>query len=111
MNKPRFSGVFAPVITPFQEDLSPDANRLISHCQWLLGQGVGLAVFGTNSEANSLSVGEKKHLLDKLVAAGIDPAAMMPGTGSCALSDCIELTAHAVSLGCGGSPGVTPFYF
>lgn len=111
MNKPRFSGVFAPVITPFQEDLSPDANRLISHCQWLLGQGVGLAVFGTNSEANSLSVGEKKHLLDKLVAAGIDPAAMMPGTGSCALSDCIELTAHAVSLGCGGSLMLPPFYY
>ena len=29
----RFSGVFAPVITPFGENLSPDAGRLITHCR------------------------------------------------------------------------------
>ena len=107
----RLAGVLAPVITPFDDRLNPDANRLIAHCRWLLSQNVGLAVFGTNSEANSLSVEEKIELLDRIIDAGIDPARMMPGTGCCALSDSVKLTAHAVSLGCAGALMLPPFYY
>ena len=111
LNSSRFSGVLAPVITPFNEELRPDHGRFLKHCQWLVSQGVGLAVFGTNSEANSLSLVEKKDLLTTLVEGGIDPALMMPGTGSCALPDAIELTDHAVKLGCGGVLMLPPFYY
>jgi 4-hydroxy-tetrahydrodipicolinate synthase len=107
----RFEGVLAPVITPFGEDLSPDTARLARHCQWLVSQGSGLAVFGTNSEANSLSLKEKLILLDALCEAGIDPANMMPGTGACALTDAVELTAHAAKLNCGGVLMLPPFYY
>ena len=55
----RLSGVLCPVVTPFKDDLSPDPERLVQHCRWLLSQHVGLAVFGTTSEGNSLSVEEK----------------------------------------------------
>ena len=78
----RLRGVFSPVITPFASDLSPDARRMVRHCKWLLSQDVGLAVFGTNSEANSLSVSEKIGLLDALLEAGVPGARMMPGTPS-----------------------------
>ncbi|MEX0964835.1 MAG: dihydrodipicolinate synthase family protein [Pseudohongiellaceae bacterium] len=111
MSPSRFSGVLAPVITPFQADLSPDADRLLAHCKWLLGEGVELAVFGTNSEANSLSLKEKKTLLDQLLEGGIDPVSMMPGTGGCALSDAVELSGHAVELGCAGALMLPPFYY
>jgi len=107
----RLSGVLSPVVTPFNDDLSPDADRLIRHCKWLLSQNVGLAVFGTNSEANSLSVDEKIELLDRLVEAGIDPGRMMPGTGCCALSDSVKLSQKAVELGCGGTLMLPPFYY
>jgi 4-hydroxy-tetrahydrodipicolinate synthase len=107
----RITGVLSPVVTPFKADLSADAERLVRQCRWLLSQNVGLAVFGTNSEANSLSVDEKIELLDRLVAAGLDPARMMPGTGHCALPDSVRLTAHAVKLGCGGVLMLPPFYY
>lgn len=107
----RFSGVLAPVITPFKQNLDPDATRLAKHCQWLLSQQVGLAIFGTNSEANSLSVDEKIALLDYLLDAGVDPARMMPGTGSCALPDAVRLTGHAAKIGCGGTLMLPPFYY
>ena len=107
----RLSGVLAPVVTPFAADGAPDAERWLRHCRWLLGQGVGLAVFGTNSEANSLGIGERIDLLDRLVAAGIDPARTMPGTGTCALTDSVRLTAHAVKLGCAGTLMLPPFYY
>jgi 4-hydroxy-tetrahydrodipicolinate synthase len=107
----RITGVLSPVVTPFRPDLSPDPDRFVRQCRWLLSQNVGLAVFGTNSEANSLSVEEKLELLDRLVAAGLDPARMMPGTGCCALTDSVRLTAHAVKLGCGGVLMLPPFYY
>jgi 4-hydroxy-tetrahydrodipicolinate synthase len=104
-------GVFAPVVTPFDADLQPDAARLTAHCRWLVGHGVGLAVFGTNSEANSMSVGEKVALLDALVDAGLPVARMMPGTGCCALTDTVELTRRAVGHGCAGVLMLPPFYY
>src|SRR5438876_9375537 len=105
----RISGVLSPVVTPFKTDLSADPERFIRQCRWLLSQNVGLAVFGTNSEANSLSVDEKIELLDRLVGAGIDPSRMMPGTGHCALPDSVRLTAHAMKLGCRGVLMLPPF--
>ncbi len=107
----RFSGVLTPVITPFDQDLNPDPQRLLNQCKWMLSQEVGLAVFGTNSEANSLSTEEKIELIDYLIDNGIDPKRMMPGTGCCALSDSVKLTAHAAKRGCGGALMLPPFYY
>jgi 4-hydroxy-tetrahydrodipicolinate synthase len=104
-------GVLAPVVTPFKADLSPDRQRFITHCQWLLSQNCGLAVFGTNSEANSMAAEERSTLLDALVAAGIDPSRMMPGTGCCSITETVELTAHAVKHGCAGVLMLPPFYY
>ncbi|MBL8381891.1 MAG: dihydrodipicolinate synthase family protein [Burkholderiales bacterium] len=110
-SRSRMQGVFSPVLTPFHADLSPDPDRFVRHCRWLVAQDVGLAVFGTNSEANSLSVAEKRGLLDGLVAAGIPAGRLMPGTGACALPDAIELTRAAVAAGCGGVLMLPPFYY
>lgn len=107
----RIRGVLSPVVTPFDRELRPDGSRLIRHCRWLLDQGVGLAVFGTNSEANSMSVAEKLALLEALVGAGLPPARMMPGTGCCALTDTVELTRAAVRHGCAGVLMLPPFYY
>ncbi|MGH7122988.1 MAG: dihydrodipicolinate synthase family protein [Stellaceae bacterium] len=107
----RIAGVLSPVVTPFKADLAVDADRLVRHCRWLVSQNCGLAVFGTNSEANSLSVDERLMLLDALVEAGIEPSAMMPGTGCCALTDSVKLTAHATKLGCAGVLMLPPFYY
>ena len=107
----RVRGVVAPVVTPFMADLSPDRERFIRHCQWLLSQNCGLAPFGTTSEANSMSTDERTSLLDATVAAGIDPSRMMPGTGCCSISETVALTAHAVKHGCAGVLMLPPFYY
>jgi 4-hydroxy-tetrahydrodipicolinate synthase len=107
----RIRGVLAPVITPFKPDLAPDWERFIRHCQWLLSQNCGLAPFGTTSEANSMSTYERISLLNALIAAGIDPSRMMPGTGCCSISETVELTAHAAKHGCAGVLMLPPFYY
>src|SRR5207245_383658 len=105
-------GVLAPVVTPFKRDLSPDRERYVRHCKWRLANGCrGLAVFGTNSEANSLSVDERMVLLETLIQEGVPATALMPGTGCCALTDSVRLTAHATALGCAGVLMLPPFYY
>ena len=107
----RIRGVLAPVVTPFKADLSPDKQRFIAHCKWLLSQNCGLAVFGTNSEANSLAAEERSKLLDALVAAGVDTSRMMPGTGCCSITETVKLTSQAVKHGCAGVLMLPPFYY
>jgi 4-hydroxy-tetrahydrodipicolinate synthase len=107
-----FSGVIAPVLTPFGEDGGPDAERFVAHCQWLMQEGcTALAPFGTTSEGNSLGVDERMELLEELADSDFDAAKLMPGTGSCSLADAIVLTRHAVDLGCGGVLMLPPFYY
>jgi 4-hydroxy-tetrahydrodipicolinate synthase len=107
-----FSGVIAPVLTPFGEDGGPDAERFVAHCQWLMQEGcTALAPFGTTSEGNSLGVDERMELLEELADSDLDAGKLMPGTGSCSLADAIVLTRHAVDLGCGGVLMLPPFYY
>jgi 4-hydroxy-tetrahydrodipicolinate synthase len=107
----RIRGVLAPVLTPFKKNLEPDVQRFISHCRWLIDNQASLAIFGTNSEAASMSVSERLSLTDALLAAGIPASRMMPGTGGCAVSDAVTLTRHAVSNGAAGALMVPPFYY
>ncbi|MEL6622006.1 MAG: dihydrodipicolinate synthase family protein [Pseudomonadota bacterium] len=108
----QLEGVIAPVVTPFGEDGTADAKRFVEQAQWLLEDGcTGLAPFGTTSEGNSLGLDERMELLEELVDAGVDPAVLMPGTGTCSLSDTITLTQHAVDIGCAGALVLPPFYY
>src|SRR4028119_112053 len=111
MAKADFAGVLVPAITPFDAGLEPDAPLFLKTCRWLLDQGAnGLAVFGTTSEANSLSLGERRALLEGLVAGGVDPSLLLPGAGLPAPPDGGELTRHAGSLGCRGGRGAAPVH-
>lgn len=107
-----FQGVLVPVLTPFTPHGEPDAGRLVGFCRWLLDQGAGgLSIFGTTSEANSMSGAERMALLDTLVEAGIPAEKLMPGTGACSMTEAAGLARHAVGRGCGGVLMLPPFYY
>lgn len=107
----RLRGALAPVLTPFTHDLQPDLPRFIAHCRWLVDHQASLAIFGTNSEAASLSVAERLELTDALLQAGIPANRMMPGTGACALPDAVALSRHASDRGAAGLLVLPPFFY
>ena len=112
MIQAKIKGILAPVLTPFDQNAQVDARRSIGHCKWLLENGCdGLVLFGTTSEANSLSVGERKRLAEQIVSAGIPPQKLIVGTGCCSLSDSTELTKNAIELGSAGVLVLPPFYY
>ena len=107
-----FAGVLVPVLTPFNRAGDPDAGRFIAFCRWLLDQGAdGLAIFGTTSEANSMSAGERMQLLDRLIEAGIPAAKLMPGAGACSMTEAAAVARHAIGHGVGGVLMLPPFYY
>lgn len=104
--------LLVPAITPFAADLSVDHGAFLAHARALLAAGAhGLAPFGTTSEANSLTVTERRAALEALVEGGVAPGRLIPGTGCCALADTVELTRHAAALGCRGALMLPPFFY
>ena len=105
-------GVLAPVVTPFTGRLVPGPGPLQPPLRLAAANGcAGLAVFGTTSEANSLSLEERMQLLEGLVASGVDPSCLVPGTGCCSFPETVALSAHAAALGCAGVLMLPPFYY
>lgn len=104
--------LYVPAVTPFTADLEVDEPALVRVGKRLLASGAhGLAPFGTTSEANSLTVAERISALEAMIDGGIDPAVLIPGTGCCAAGDTLQLTRHAMDLGCRGALMLPPFYF
>ena len=105
-------GLIAPVLSPFKDDLSFDQPRFNDLARELLSSGCsGLAPFGTTGEALSISAEERRLGLARLIASGIDPTVVIPGTGLCNLPESVALSQQAVDLGCEGVLVLPPFYF
>jgi 4-hydroxy-tetrahydrodipicolinate synthase len=105
-------GVFAPIVTPFRpSDGEVDYPWIPRHLAYLRAHELtGVIPCGTNGEAASMSVAERKRVLEMvMVAAGDMP--VIAGTGAAALPDAIELTRHAFSLGVAAVLIMPPFYY
>jgi len=106
------TGVFSAALTPLAADLSPDHASFLTHCRYLLDEGcTGIAMLGTTGEANSFSAKERMALLEAVVAGGISPDRLLPGTGVAAFSETVELTKHALSAGVTTVVMLPPFYY
>ena len=80
MNK--INGVYCAALTPINKDLSINKDLYLRHCQFLMKQGLdGLTPFGTNGEASSFSIEQKKETIQFLLDNRIDPKILMPGSG------------------------------
>jgi 4-hydroxy-tetrahydrodipicolinate synthase len=105
-------GVFCAALTPLDADLAPDHTLFVQHCRHLLSEGCdGIAMLGTTGEANSFSAAERKALIESVVRAGIAPLKLLPGTGVAALTETVDLTRHALSLGVTTVVMLPPFYY
>ncbi|QIE55742.1 dihydrodipicolinate synthase family protein [Pikeienuella piscinae] len=105
-------GVVAPNFTPFNDDLTIATDLYIGHALELLDQGcVALAPFGTTGEATSVGVDERIATLAALIAAGADPARLIPGTGLTSIADSARLTRACLGMGCAGAMALPPFYY
>jgi len=105
-------GLIAPILTPFNDDLSIASDLYLAHAKRLLNQGcAGLAPFGTTGEALSVGIDERITAIQDLIDGGIDPAKMIPGTGLSNIADTARLSRACLDMGCAAVMTLPPFYF
>jgi len=105
-------GVVAPILTPFNDDLSIAADLYVEHANNLFDAGcVAIAPFGTTGEALSVGIDERIAAIRVLIDAGIDPAQMIPGTGLSNIADTARLSRACMDMGCRAVMTLPPFYF
>ncbi len=105
-------GVIAPLLTPFNDDMSIATDLYVAHAKWLFDQGcAGIAPFGTTGEALSVGIDERIAAIRALTEAGIDPARMIAGTGLTNVADTARLSRACLDLGVAGVMTLPPFYF
>jgi 4-hydroxy-2-oxoglutarate aldolase len=106
----RLKGVFAPVVTPFEDDKI--------RFDWLeenlgkLGKTAlsGYLALGTNGEFKSLTESEKIEIVKLFVRVKKDKV-LMVGTGCESTKETIEFTNKAADLGADFASVITPHYF
>ena len=109
----KFTGIVTPVLTPFNDDGSIAEDLYFEHCKHVLEEGSDyISPFGTSGEALSISMAERRYLLEEIITHNIArPDQIMPGTGLCSVGDTLDLTKHAVELSCAAVMILPPFFF
>ncbi|MBM3568233.1 MAG: dihydrodipicolinate synthase family protein [Alphaproteobacteria bacterium] len=111
MSQSQPQGVYCASLTPMDAELAPDLPRLIRHSKWLLASGCdGLGILGTTGEANSLSLSQRRTVIET-ACRELPRDKLMPGVGSCAVADAIELTRTAIAGGVKTVLCLPPFYY
>jgi 4-hydroxy-tetrahydrodipicolinate synthase len=105
-------GVIPAVVTPFAPGGGPvDLEALDAHVAWLYAHGVRcIAPLGTNGEGPSLSLAERRVVIERL-AAHPSSVTLLPGTGATSLPETIELSRFAVEQGVAGVLVAPPSFF
>mgnify|MGYP000961341190 CR=1 FL=1 len=94
----KIKGIYAAGMSIFNENLSLNISKTISHAEKIINQGChGVAVFGSTGQAQLISVGEKINLLNQLSKSKYKEKYLI-GTGLNSLSETINLMKVASSL-------------
>lgn len=102
----------APLLTPFNDDLSIATDLYLKHARSLLEEGCGgLVPFGTTGEALSVGIDERIDAIRALIDGGIDASCLMPGTGVSNFTDTARLSRACLDLGCPAVMVLPPFYY
>ena len=106
------NGVYAAMLTPLLDDGAVDHRGLAALADWLIGNGChGVVLFGTTGEGSSFSLAERQAALSAVAADRDGARSIIACTGCCALPDTVQLTRHAMNLGCAAVLVQPPFYF
>tara|TARA_B110000438_G_scaffold302990_2_gene362611 strand:- start:1196 stop:2089 length:894 start_codon:yes stop_codon:yes gene_type:complete len=94
----KLEGIFAATNTVLNEDLSLNISGTIQHAINVDKQGAGLAILGSTSQSQLLSVQEKKDLISEIAKQKFENQVII-GTGLNSLQDTKNLMRHAIKLG------------
>ena len=110
MKKVIFKGCATALVTPFTNDgINFEELRKLIEFQILEGID-GLVICGTTGESSTMSLVEKKSVIDFSVKVANGRVPIIAGTGGNNTSDAVAMSKYAESVGADGLLLVTPYY-
>ncbi|MBI4040554.1 MAG: 4-hydroxy-tetrahydrodipicolinate synthase [Deltaproteobacteria bacterium] len=105
-----FEGILTALVTPFKNQ-KPDDSALRHLVDWQIENGIhGLVPCGTTGESPTLSLDEKKQVIEIVIEQTRKRVPVIAGTGSNHTQDSIALTSWAKDAGADAALVVTPYY-
>nr|WP_157205796.1 2,4-dihydroxyhept-2-ene-1,7-dioic acid aldolase [Calidithermus timidus] len=103
-------GSVTPLVTPFKNGRIDEAalERLIE--RQIEAGSHGISVGGTTGEPGTLSLEERKYLIELAVRLARGRVKVMAGTGTLRLDETLELTQFARRVGAAEALVITPYY-
>lgn len=110
MKKVVFKGCATALVTPFTNDgINFEELRKLIEFQILEGIDA-LVICGTTGESSTMSLAEKKSVIDFSVKVANGRVPIIAGTGGNNTADAVAMSKYAESVGADGLLLVTPYY-
>ena len=105
-------GVLPAITTPFKPDGSVDHDFLGHHVDQMMQAGcTGIVPLGSLGETATLSLEEKRAVLQTVVAAVDGRGAVVPGVAALSTADAVRFAHLAQALGCSGLMVLPPYVY
>ncbi|MBO0600512.1 2,4-dihydroxyhept-2-ene-1,7-dioic acid aldolase [Sporosarcina sp. E16_3] len=109
--KKKLRGSICPVVTPFTESGAIDEKAFTDLINWQIDSGShGISVTGTSGEPSSLTIAERKRVMELAKETIAGRVFFAPGTGSTNHDETMELTKYAEELGADAAMVIVPYY-
>lgn len=107
----KLSGLIPAVFTPFDRNGAINFSQIQPYADKLVAEGAyGVFVCGSTGECTSMTVSERKQLLEAWVNAVAGRILVIAHVGGTCQADCVDLARHAAGLGVAAIGAVAPFY-
>jgi 4-hydroxy-2-oxoglutarate aldolase len=108
----RFTGIFTPIVTPFQADGTIDEEGVRRNvARWMATPLTGLVVLGSNGEAPQLEEAEADWMIDIVRSEVPNQRPLIAGTGRESTKATIAATRRAAAAGVDAVLVRTPSFF
>ena len=108
----KLSGLIPAVFTPFDKSGAINLPQIRPYADKLAADGAdGVFVCGSTGECTSMTVAERKSVLEAWVKAAAGRMRVIAHVGGTCQADCIELARHAAGQGVDAVGAIAPFYF
>src|SRR5271155_1279842 len=112
MKTMQWRGVIPAITTPFREDFSIDYEFLARHCKWLVESGCdGVVALGSLGEGATLTMQEKRQVLETCVKAIGADAFVIAGVSALSTVEAVAMAKIAAAAGCDGLMVLPPYVY
>jgi N-acetylneuraminate lyase len=108
----KLNGLIPAVFTPFDRNGEVNYDQIKPYAEKIVSDGaLGVFVCGTTGECASMTIEERKKVLESWVDIIAGRIKVIAHVGGTCQADCIELAKHAASLKVDAVGAIGPYYF